>query len=130
MKHTLINTINILLLIAPLPPPGPPKPSAPQPLMSLMGVPTNPPGSLSFGDSSPSHQNGAHPPLPKLPKPLFPSAVEYSNDLNHTQHVSQINDSNYVPKIENLPPGSKIIHPEDDISLVKLSFFQIKVFFL
>lgn len=102
----------------PLPPPGPPKPSAPQPLMSLMGVQTNPPGNLPFiGDSSSSPQNGAHPPPPKMPKPLFPSAAEYSNELNHPQNVSQINDQNYVPKIENLPPGSKIVHPEDDISL-------------
>lgn len=113
----------------PQPPPPPPQPpmaqsqpvsQAPQPLMSLMGVNTKPTlmaVNTSFTDSS-SVQNDSHnqlSPKVRLPiKPLFPSAAEFPTDLNQ-QMSSQVN--NFVPKIEGLPPGSRIVHPEDDISL-------------
>lgn len=83
------------------PPTQPPPPSQPpQPLMSLMGVNAKPP-------------QGHHPNLP--PKPLFPAAADYS-DFNQ-QASAHVNDPHFVHKLEHAPPGSKIVHPEEDISL-------------
>lgn len=88
----------------PMPPnqPPPPLPSVqqPKPLMSLMGVNTKPPYDTSLSSLSKS-----------MPKPLFPSAGEFNEVTSH------LNDQYYVPKVENAPSGSKIIHPEEDISL-------------
>lgn len=89
----------------PMPPtqPPPPPPSStqqPKPLMSLMGVNTK-----SSYDTSTSNLSKP------TPKPLFPSAAEFSEVHSH------LNDQYYVPKVESAPPGSKIVHPEEDISL-------------
>lgn len=99
----------------PPPPPPPPtqpsnQPPPPQPLMSLMGVSTKPPqGHMPF---VPDHNSIQH--LP--PKPLFPAAAAYSNDLNQ-QVSSHLNDPSFIAKVENAAPGSKIVHPDEDISL-------------
>jgi len=104
----------------PPPPPPPPvqpsnqPPPPPQPLMSLMGVSTKPPqGHIPFIQD---HNPTQHLPL----KPLFPAAAAYSNDLNQ-QVGSQLNDLNFIAKLEHAP-GSKIVHPDEDISLVRALF--------
>lgn len=61
---------------------------------------------------------------PKIPKPLFPAAA---NEYASENHAPQLTDLNFVPKVENTLPGSRIVHPEDDISLVsKICYLIIK----
>ncbi len=100
------------------PPPPPPPPlkiqhstQSPQPLMSLMGVNTKPPtGHISFSQDQSAAQN-----LPL--KHLFPAAATYSNQLNQ-QAISHLNVSKFGSKLENPSSDCKIVHPDEDISLV------------
>lgn len=53
---------------------------------------------------------------PKIPKPLFPAAAnEYASDLKN--HPTRLTELHFIPKVENPLPGSRIVHPEEDISL-------------
>lgn len=63
---------------------------------------------------------------PQVHKPLFPAAADFTNDLN--QVSAHLNDPHYILKIENAPPGSRIVHPENDISLVS-NHFQMLIAF-
>jgi len=55
--------------------------------------------------------------ISKFAKPLFPAAAnDYASDLSN--QPPRLVDLHFVPKVENPLPGSKIVHPEDDISLV------------
>jgi hypothetical protein len=127
------------------PPPLPPQPSSsssintnnnsnqpplPPPLMSqpipkpLMGFNATPTGSVAASSSS------SLPPPPTLPhllstqhtiKPLFPA----NDEINATNNTNRLTPPNNQPnKIESLAPGSKIVHPEDDISLVRHFFYH------
>lgn len=61
---------------------------------------------------------------PKIPKPLFPAAAnEYASELK--SHAPRLTDINFIPKVENTLPGSRIVHPEDDISLVSNKCYLI-----
>ena len=91
----------------------------PQSLMSLIGQNAQPPPTSLM-----SLIGQAQPPPPPGPKPLFPSASSSTNNNEQISSLSHFNDSvqHFVQKIENAPPGSKIIHPDDDISLVTQFF--------
>jgi len=92
--------------------------SIPKPLMGLMATPT---GSVAASSSS---QQPAAPPLPLSTsqqqqqnlKPLFPINDEI-NTANSNNNNRLTPPANLPSKVESLAPGSKIVHPDDDISL-------------
>ena len=99
----------------PLPPPPLPPVShqqpPPPPLMSLMGINAKPTGSI-VNSNCPGRLNDEVLKLPiKPPKPLFPSVADYATDA---PLPPQLNEQHF----ESVPAGSKIVHPDDDISLV------------
>lgn len=108
----------------PLPPPPLPPNSQPPPLMSLMGINAKPTGNIVNSTNGNSNCPGRlHDEIVnKLPikpaKPLFPSVADYAIS---DAPLSQLNDQHFVHllnnKIESVPAGSKIVHPDDDISL-------------
>jgi len=80
--------------------------TTPQPLMAFNVTPT---GNVAATNQSASNNN--------INKPLFPAALNIKND-------DPINSNSIIlpNKIEILAPGNKIIHPEDDISLVIIHY--------
>lgn len=122
MSHPMMMPPSMIQSQPPLPaqshPPPlmPPAKSTPQPLMGFNATPT---GSVA---STVSNQV----------KPLFPAALSTIDDSSLSSTTLTANLPN---KIESLAPGSKIVHPEDDISLVCLClvFFFVahfKIFFV
>lgn len=99
-------------------------PNQPVPLMSQQTQPSQKPPPLMSLTPQPlmATQISQIPPLPTLPplqkslllpvKPLFPAGIE-----SLMQDTQILHPATLVNKIENLPPGTKLIHPEDDISL-------------
>jgi hypothetical protein len=111
-----------------VPPPLPPVMGGggqPPSLMSIPPPPLPPSTSAHIGSS---HQHPPPPPLPPQPqhsiKPLFPSAANLDNQYNDTVTRKSLdeNTDSYTnakkTKIEAVGSGSKIIHPDEDISLV------------
>lgn len=136
MSHPMIHPMMFQ------PPPLPPPPSSssinpntnhnsnqpplPPPLMSqpipkpLMGFNATPTGSVAASSSSSSSSQPLPPPQPHLAstqhaiKSLFP----INDEINVNNNTNRLTPPNNLPnKIESLAPGSKIVHPEDDISL-------------
>ena len=55
-------------------------------------------------------------------KPLFPSAVNLDTDADRYSSSATNGTNGQKVKIETITSGSKIIHPDEDISLVSLEF--------
>ena len=88
-------------------PPMPPPPLGmpPPPIMMPPGIPPPPPPTQQQQTASSSSSSGT------TPKPLFPAAA----NLEEFQSESPQQHKN---KIETVSSGTKIIHPDEDISLV------------
>jgi hypothetical protein len=106
-----------------MPPPGNPMMMMPPPHLMPPQVNTTTVSNVNYSNTpttSLNNNNSQQMPLSSSIKPLFPSAVNLDNES--AERYS--NGQQQKVKIETITSGSKIIHPDEDISLV-IRFLKI-----
>ena len=93
------------------------------PMMSMMMPPPHlMPPQVNTAPTTVSNVNYSNTPtsLSSSIKPLFPSGVNLDNNSETSERYS---NGQQKVKIETITSGSKIIHPDEDISLVNFLFY-------